>query len=247
MRIGVACAHLHVAQRIGDLGHALLVAASVDEGAASVVEHLLQRDHLAGALRVPGLDHVQGLVEDDLVAAEQLGGVKVRVQRHAHLAPRGEDVDGAVRVDAEERPVGGRRLRELLDLLAQQRELLLGLLERVGELLVLRDRLLELAARLQEPLLERLDPRRLVVDAATSHGDVVGPRVRGSPDAVADVSSLDGDSMRPPRLVATIPAPPGDGRPQEGVERTCTIGPPASASRGRVRHEGVDRPGPLHR
>ena len=38
----VAGAHLHVAQRVGDLGDALLVAAPVDEGPATVVEHLFQ-------------------------------------------------------------------------------------------------------------------------------------------------------------------------------------------------------------
>ena len=141
----VARAHLHVAERVGDLGHALLVTAPVDEGAAPVVEHLLQRHDLAGALRVAGLDDVQRLVEHDLVAAQQLGGVEVRVQGHAHLPARGEHVDGAVGVDAEERPVGRGGLGELLDLFAKQGELLFGLLQGVGELLVLRHGLLELA------------------------------------------------------------------------------------------------------
>ena len=221
----VARAHLHVAQRVGDLGHPLLVAAAVDEGATAVVEHLLQRHDLAGALGVARLDDVQRLVEHDLVAAQQLGGVEVRVQRHAHLAARGEDVDRAVGVDAEERAVGGGRLGELLDLLAQQRELLFGLLERVGQLLVLRDGLLELAAGLEQPLLERLDARGLLVERAGA------PRARsswppGEARARPTCRRCDDDSMHPPRLVATIPAPSAARRTLGGasapVESRCS-------------------------
>jgi hypothetical protein len=71
------------------------------------------------------------------------------VQAHPHFAAAGEDVDGAVLVDAEERAVGGRRLGELLDLLAQGRQLLLGLLQGEGQLLVLGGGLGQLALRLQ--------------------------------------------------------------------------------------------------
>ena len=87
------------------------------------------------------------------------------MQRDPHLASRREDVDRAVGVEAEVGPVRSGGLGELLDLVAQERELLLGLLEGEGQLLVLRDGLLQLAAGLEETLFERLDARVLVLSA----------------------------------------------------------------------------------
>jgi hypothetical protein len=55
----------------------------------------------------------------------------------SHLATARKDVDGAVVVVTEERAVGGGRLGELVDLLAQGGDVLAGLTQGVGELLVL--------------------------------------------------------------------------------------------------------------
>ena len=101
---------------------------------------------------------VERLVEDDLLAPAQLDPVDLGVHGHPHLAATGEDVDGAVVVGVQEGPVGARRLGELVHLFAQRGDVLLGLLQRVGQLLVLRDGLGQLALGLEEPLLERLDP-----------------------------------------------------------------------------------------
>ena len=86
------------------------------------------------------------------------------MERHPHLAARRHDVDRPVWVHADEGAVGARRLGELLDLVAQGGELLLGLLERQGELLVLRDGLAQPPLRLKEPLFECLDSPRLLVE-----------------------------------------------------------------------------------
>ena len=58
-----------------------------------------------GDLGAAGEHDVERLVEHDLLAAPQLVDVELGVQRDAHLAAGGEDVDGAVVVGAEERAV----------------------------------------------------------------------------------------------------------------------------------------------
>ena len=91
----------------------------------------------------------------------------------AHLAPAAEHVDRAVLVDPEEGAVGRRRLGELLDLLAQRGQLLLGLLQGEGQLLVLRRRLRQLALRFEQPLLEGLHPARALLQPAAERVDLI--------------------------------------------------------------------------
>ena len=94
------------------------------------------------------------------------------VQGDAHLAAAGEHVDGAVVVGAEEGAVGRRRLGELVDLLAQGGDVLAGLAEGVGELLVLGDGLLQLALGLEQLLLEGADPLGGVLQPAPQGDDL---------------------------------------------------------------------------
>ena len=158
---GVAGPELDADQGVGQLGHPLLVGPAEDQGPPAVLEHLLQHHHLAGALALAGQDHVERLVEHDLVAPLEVVGLDVGVERHPHLAAAGEDVDRAVVVGPEEGPVGRRRLGQLLDLLAQVGHVLLGRLQGEGQLLVLGDGLGQLALGLEQLLLEGLDPRGL--------------------------------------------------------------------------------------
>ena len=88
-----------------------------------------------------GQHDVERLVEHDLGPAVERLVVELGVERHAHLAPAGEHVDGAVVVVAEQRAVGRRGLGELVDLLAQRGDVLARLAQGVGQLLVLRHRL----------------------------------------------------------------------------------------------------------
>ena len=143
------------------------------DAAPPVLELLLQGDDLAGELPVADEDHVEALVEDDLVALADGAGVDVGVQADPHLAAAREHVDRAVLVDAEEGAVGGRRLGELLDLLAQGGQLLLGLLQGEGQLLVLRGGLGQLALRLEQALLEGLDPARALLQPAPERVDLI--------------------------------------------------------------------------
>ena len=92
-------------QLVGELADALLVGAADDERAGAVFEQLLERHDLAGDLGAAREHDVERLVEHDLLAAPQLVGVELGVQRDAHLAAGGEDVDGAVVVGAEVRAV----------------------------------------------------------------------------------------------------------------------------------------------
>ena len=170
---GVAGAELDAQHVLGELGHPLLVGPGEDDAAPLVLELLLQGDHLAGELPVADEDHVEALVEDDLVPLADRAGVDVGVQAHPHLATAREDVDRAVLVDSEERAVGRRRLRELLDLLAQGGQLLLGLLEGEGQLLVLRGGLGQLSLGLEQALLEGLHPARALLQAPPERVDLI--------------------------------------------------------------------------
>ena len=170
---GVAAAQVHTAQRIGELADPLLVGAPDHQGAHAVVEQFLDRHHLAGDLRMAGLHDVEALVEHDLGSARELVVVDVGVQTDAHLAPAGEHVDGAVVVLADDHAVRRRRLGELVDLVAQRGDVLARLTKRVAQLLVLRDRLGELALGLQEPLLERPLALRRVGEAAAQLVDLL--------------------------------------------------------------------------
>jgi hypothetical protein len=82
------------------------------------------------------------------------------MQRHLHLPPAGEHVDGAVLVLAHDHAVGRRWLGELVDFLTQRGDVITSLPQRVGELLVAGDRLRELALGLEQALLERAHPLR---------------------------------------------------------------------------------------
>ena len=104
--------------------------------------------------------------------------VEVGVHRDAHLPAAAVDVDGAVVVRAEQRPVGGRRLGELLDLLAERGDVLARLAQGVRELLVLRDGLGQLALRLEEALLERAHPLGRVLELPAQEGDLLLERHR---------------------------------------------------------------------
>jgi len=148
---------VHAEKVVGELDDALLVGPGVHDGAPPVLEKLLERDDLTGVLALAGQDHVQRLVEDDLLAPSQLDPVDLGVHGHAHLPAPGEHVDGPVVVGVQERAVRAGRLRELVDLLAQRRDVLLRLLQGVGQLLVLRDGLGQLPLGLEQPLLEGLD------------------------------------------------------------------------------------------
>src|SRR3546814_12126952 len=109
----------------------------------------------------PRQDDAEALVEHDLRALrERVDVVGERgVDGDAHLAAAGVDVGGAVVVHAQERAVGRGRLGELVDLLAQRGDALARLAEGVAELLVLRDRLGQLALGLEQALLDRKSTR----------------------------------------------------------------------------------------
>ena len=86
--------------------------------------------------------------------------VDVGVQPDPHLAAAGEHVDRAVVVLADDHAVGRRRLGELVDLVAERGDVLARLAQRVAQLLVLGDRLGELALGLEQALLERAQALR---------------------------------------------------------------------------------------
>ena len=94
-----------------------------------------------------------------------------------HLPAGGEDVDAAVLVGGEVRAVARRRHRQLLDLLPEGGDVLPRLAEGGRQLLVLRQRLGELALRLEEPLLQGPDPLRGVLEPPAEADDLLLQRL----------------------------------------------------------------------
>jgi hypothetical protein len=113
------------------------------------------RHDLARDVGRAGQDDVERLVERDLLAPLELVEFDLGVQRNPHLAAAGQHVDGAVVVLADHDAVGRWRLRELVDLLPQRRDVLARLPQGVGEFFVLGDRLRQLALGLEQTLFER--------------------------------------------------------------------------------------------
>jgi hypothetical protein len=183
---------------VGQLDHPLLVGAAHDERPVAVVEQLLERDDLAGgsgaadsttlsdSLRTTSAPRSRGLV------------VELGMHRDPHLAPAGEDVDGAVVVAGRAGAVRRGRLGELVDLVAQRGDVVARLAEGVGQLLVLRDRLGELALGLEEALLEGAHPLGGVLEAPAERGDLLlegRACSRSSASSAWTLGLVDGDHL----------------------------------------------------
>ena len=154
----VAAADVHAADRVGQFADPFLVATPDDDDAHTVVHHLLDRDDLTGDL---GGSRASTTLKLSLSTTSEPRSsslvIDVGVERDAHLAAAREDVDGVVVVLADDDAVRRRRLRELVDLVAQRGDVLARLAQGVRQLLVLADRLGELALRLEQPFLEGVD------------------------------------------------------------------------------------------
>ena len=168
----IAGAQLLAEQRGRELAHALFVGPPDHERAIARLEDLLQHHDLARQLRRAREHDVERLVERDLLAAGHLVDLDLGVHRDPHLAPGGEDVDGAVVVGAEERAVRRRRHRELLDLFAQRGDVLARLTQRGRQPFVLGHRLRQLPLGLEHSLLERAHPLGGVLQAAAEDDDL---------------------------------------------------------------------------
>jgi hypothetical protein len=202
---------------LGQLHHPLLVGTTDDQRPA-VAQLLLQRHDLAGELGPAGQHDVQRLVEHHLGALLEVVGVELGVQGHADLAPTGEDVDGPVVVRREVGAVGGRRLGELVDLLAQRRDVLAGFAQGVGEPLVLGDGLGQLPLGLEQALLEGAYTLRRVLQPPPQREELVFQdrcMVTQLRQLGLDLGLVDGDHLphlRPSRTLhggAGGPASPG--------------------------------------
>ena len=175
----VAAAQADAAQRVGQLADTLFVGPPDDEGPDTVVHDVLDRHDLTGVLGVAGEDHVEALVEHDLEATLEQVVVDLGMQLHLHLAAARQDVDRAVVVLADDHAVRRRRLGQLVDLVAQRGDVFARFTQRVAQLLVLPDRLGELALGLEQTLLEGPDTIRRIGqarpqlrDLLAQHGDL---------------------------------------------------------------------------
>ena len=144
-----------------------------DQGALAVLQDLLEGDDVADALELHGLDHVERLVEHQLLAAPELVEFDGRADVHPELAPAGEDVRRAVLVGLQEHAEAGGRLREPVDLLLEGHDLVAGLTEGVRQPLVLRGHACQVGLQLDDPLFENPRVPRRVGELASQDGDLL--------------------------------------------------------------------------
>ncbi|GAA4220330.1 hypothetical protein GCM10023075_06080 [Streptosporangium album] len=97
--------------------------------ALAVLKELLEHHDLAELLEPEGLDHVERLVEHDLLATPQRVGLHRWTDIHPKFAAPGEDLHRAVFSAFKENAEAGWRLRQPVDLLLQGNNLVPGLLE----------------------------------------------------------------------------------------------------------------------
>jgi hypothetical protein len=169
----VAGAQGHVAQRLGEADDALLVGVGDHQHPVAVGQELLEHDDLADLLELEGGDHVEGLVEHDLLAALERVEIDRRTDVHAQLAAAGEHVDGVVLVAGQEGAEAGRRLSQPVDLLLEGHDLVAGLAQGLGEAFVLGGDGGERPLGLGEALLDRTGVHRALCEPATKLGDLV--------------------------------------------------------------------------
>ena len=153
-------------QLVDHLAHPLLVGPADDQRTRAVLEDLLDRDDLAGDLVAAGEHDVERLVEHDLAPRRARRGRPRAAAPPASCGRRSSTSTVSSSLMPDDRAVGRRRLGELLDLLAERGDVLARLTQGVAKLLVLGDRLGELALRLEQPLLERAHPLRCVLQLA---------------------------------------------------------------------------------
>ena len=158
---------------VAQFDHAFLVATPGDDRPALIGEHLAQGHDLADDVGPANRDHVEGLVQHHLLARRDLVEIERRGHLHADLSARRHDVDGPVVVASEQRPVRGRRLGQLVDLVAQRRDVVAGLAQGEGQLLVLRDRLGELPLGIEQSLFERSHAPRAFLEPPEQDGHLV--------------------------------------------------------------------------
>jgi hypothetical protein len=127
---------LLAAQRLRQRHHPLVVGVPEDDGPV-VGDEVDDGGDLAAGHVARGLDHVERLVQDDQLPLLELERVEVRVHVDAHLAAVHEDLGRAVLVGTVEDPVVVGRRAELVHLLLEELDLLLGFLEHGHEPLVL--------------------------------------------------------------------------------------------------------------
>ena len=175
---------MHAPQRIGQLAHPLLVRATDHEGANPVLHHLFDGDHLAERFGRASGHHVETLVQDHLGPPLEGVVLDVRVEVDTHLATARQDVHRSVVVLADDHPIRGRRPGELVHLFAEGGDVLTGLPERVGELLVLGDSLGELALGLEQTLFEHTHSLGCLGQLAPQREDLVLQQAQGVPVGV---------------------------------------------------------------
>ena len=150
----------------------MLVGATDEHRPAAVLEHFLDGGDFARGIGTAGHHDVERFVEHDFLAALERAE-KFGLHRHAHLAAAGVNVDGGVVVQPEHGAVPGRRLRELVDFISQGGDVLARLAQGVRELLVLGDRLGELALAFEQALFERTDALGRILEPPSECGDLV--------------------------------------------------------------------------
>ena len=96
-------------ERLGEAYDALLVGARDHQGAVAVGEQLLEHDDLADLLGVESGDHVEGFVEHDLLATEQVVEVNARADVTRSLRPpvKTSIESSSLRLRKVPKPAGG--------------------------------------------------------------------------------------------------------------------------------------------
>ena len=168
----VAGANLGHAQRLREAYDALLVGVGDHQRAIAVLQDLLEHHDLADLLEREGGDHVECLVEHDLLAPLELVEVDVRTDVDPELAAAGEDIDRVVVVAGQERAEARRWLRQPVDLFLQRDDLVPCLAQRLGETLVLRGDRGEGALGVAQALLDRPRRTREIGQAPAQVGDL---------------------------------------------------------------------------
>jgi hypothetical protein len=202
----------------GDLDDPFLVGSRQHDHPA-VAQYLLDPHHLARLLERADVDHVHRLVQQHFLAGLEFLDLDARFDVDPEFAAPGHDVEGAVGVDPLDDPEGVGRRGQLLDLVAKDGQLFAGFLEGHRELLVLRNRLVDAAFRLEQPFLEHADAARGILEAPAKDGDLLLQHLYRAAEFV-DGRLAHVTSSLWPELPASDDHGPGMPGPPRSIRRT---------------------------
>ena len=134
---GVPCTKGTREQGCGEPNNPLFIGVTNDQRPLTVLEDLLEHHDFPVALELAHRDHIQRLVENNLLTRPQQRHIDLRAGNHTHLAATCEHIHRPIIEELEEHPVSTRRLSKAVHLSFEHHDLVTCLTKGADQTLIL--------------------------------------------------------------------------------------------------------------